>query len=115
MKFAPTLAALAAFAAFANMPAFAAEDHAAHHAAAPAAAGAEAVLAEGTVKKVDKATGKITISHGPLVKLDMPPMTMVFHAGEPEMVDKVKVGDKIRFDAARVGGVFTVTVLELVQ
>ena len=114
MKFAPTLAALAAFAAFAafaTTPAFAAEDHA----AAPAAAGAEAVLAEGTVKKVDKATGKITISHGPLVKLDMPPMTMVFVAGEPAMVDKVKAGDKIRFDVARVGGVFTVTALELVQ
>lgn len=115
MKFAVALASLATVAALAAGPAFAANEHDAHHAAAPAAAGAADAVADGTVKKVDKAAGKITISHGPLVTLDMPPMTMVFRASDPAMVDKVKAGDKIRFTADRVGGVFTVTTLELAQ
>jgi len=113
MKFALSLASLATMAAFAAGPAFASNDHAAHHGAAPAAASAAEAFSDGTVKKVDKAAGKITISHGPLAALDMPPMTMVFRASDPAMVDKVKAGDKIRFTADRVGGVFTVTTLEL--
>ena len=107
MKFALPLAALLALAL---PPAFADE---AHHGAAPgAAASTTADLSEGTVKKVDKATGKLTIAHGPLANLDMPAMTMVFKAGEPAMLDKVKPGDKIRFAAERKGGVFVVKTLE---
>lgn len=113
MKFAISLAALAATLALGTAPAQAADEHDAHHAAEPAAA-ADA-YAEGTVKKVDKAAGKLTISHGPLARLDMPPMTMVFRASDPAMLDKVKAGDKIRFVADRVGGVFTVTALEVAQ
>ncbi|CAL95568.1 copper-binding protein [Azoarcus olearius] len=113
MKFAISLAALAAALVLAPAPALAAEGHDAHHAAAPAAA-ADA-YSEGTVKKVDKAAGKLTISHGPLAKLDMPPMTMVFRAADAAMLDKVKAGDKIRFVADRVDGVFTVTALEVAQ
>lgn len=76
------------------------------------AAGAQAMLSEGTVKKVDKAGGKITISHGPLENLGMPPMTMAFRAGDPAMLDKVKPGDRIRFLADRVDGMFVVTRLD---
>ncbi|MBS0544959.1 MAG: copper-binding protein [Proteobacteria bacterium] len=97
----------------ASAPAYSANEHDAHHAAEPSAAGAVAELSEGTVKKVDKAAGKLTISHGPLKSLDMPAMTMVFRAADAAMLDKVKAGDRIRFDAARVGGAFTVTVLEV--
>lgn len=115
MKFAISLAALAATLALGTAPAQAANEHDAHHAAEPAAAAATDAYAEGTVKKVDKAAGKLTISHGPLARLDMPPMTMVFRASDPAMLDKVKAGDKIRFVADRVGGVFTVTALEVAQ
>lgn len=115
MKFAIPLAALATLFTLGSGPALAADGHDAHHAAEPAAATAADAYAEGTVKKVDKAQGKLTISHGPLAKLDMPPMTMVFRAADPAMLDKVKAGDKIRFVADRVGGVFTVTELELAQ
>jgi Cu/Ag efflux protein CusF len=96
-----------------SSPARAADEHDAHHEAAPSTATAAAELSEGTVKKVDKAAGKLTISHGPLKSLDMPPMTMVFRAADAAMLDRVKAGDRIRFDAARVGGTYTVTVLEL--
>jgi len=93
-------------------PVFATSEHRHHGARSAAAADA---LSEGTVRKVDKAAGKITINHGPMKNLDMPPMTMVFHAGDPAMLDQVRSGDRIRFVAERVGGVFTVTRLELVR
>lgn len=85
-------------------------DHDAHHGGASAAA--EAPLAEGTVKKIDKSASKLTIAHGPLASLNMPPMTMVFRAAEPGLLEQVKVGDKIRFAVERVGGALTVTAVE---
>lgn len=42
----------------------------------------------------------------------MPPMTMVFQVKDPEMLEQVKPGDKIRFDAEKVGGAFTVMKIE---
>ncbi|MDT3706256.1 MAG: copper-binding protein [Thiobacillus sp.] len=72
-------------------------------------------LSEGTVKKVDKAQGKLTLRHGPLENLDMPGMTMVFRVKDPKWLDQVKPGDNIRFLAEKVNGEFTVTRLETVQ
>ena len=69
-------------------------------------------LSDGEVRKVDKDAKKITIKHGPLANLDMPPMTMVFQVKEPAMLDQVKAGDKVRFRAEKVGGAFTVTSIE---
>ena len=70
------------------------------------------VASEGTVKKVDKAATKITIKHGPLANLGMPPMTMAFRVSDPAMLDQVKAGEKIRFTAENVGDALTVTALE---
>lgn len=91
-----------------------ADDSHKHHAASAAkpAAVASAGLTEGEVRKVDLAAGKITIKHGPMPKFDMPPMTMVYRAKDRAMLDKLKPGDKIRFDADGVGGEFTVLRLE---
>lgn len=89
----------------------AADPHAGHHAqAAPAAADVE--LVDGEVRKVDRDAKKITLSHGELKSLDMPPMTMVFRVTDPAMLDRVKAGDKVRFAVARVGGQFTLTRIE---
>ncbi len=68
-----------------------------------------AAMSDGEVRKVDKETGKITIKHGPIKSLDMPPMSMVFTAKNPSLLDKVKVGDKIRFHAVDEGGKLVVT------
>lgn len=92
-------------------PASAADGHAGHgagHAATHAAVGAS----EGTVRKIDPSAGKLTIKHGPLENLGMPPMTMAF-AADAALLDGVKVGDKVRFVAERVNGVFTVKSLEV--
>lgn len=78
----------------------------------PPAAYAQA-LADGQVTKVDESAGKITIKHGPIKKLGMDEgMTMVFRAQDPAMLKTVKPGDKIKFDADKVNGQFTVIKLE---
>ena len=71
-----------------------------------------APLVTGTVKKVDPAQGKLTVDHGPIKNLDMDAMTMVFRAGDPEMLKTVKAGDKIKFTAERVNGQITVTKIQ---
>jgi Cu(I)/Ag(I) efflux system periplasmic protein CusF len=90
-------------------PAPQAGDHASHH---PAAAAAGAPQSEGEVRKVDLTTGKITLRHGPLVNLDMPPMTMVFTASDPKLLAGLKQGDKVRFTADKKDGTYLVTAIE---
>ena len=67
---------------------------------------------EGEIKKLDKDSGKVTIKHGEIKNLDMPPMTMVFRVKDPSMLEKVKVGDKINFSAEKISGNYTVTEFE---
>lgn len=76
---------------------------------APAAA---ADLTEGEVRKVDKEQKKVTIKHGEIKNLDMPPMTMVFAVSDPAMIDKIKAGDRILFRAAELQGKLTLTELQ---
>jgi Cu/Ag efflux protein CusF len=72
-----------------------------------------AQMVDGQVTKVDESAGKITIKHGPLKKFDMDDgMTMVFRAQDPAMLKQVKPGDKIKFDADKINGQFTVTKIE---
>jgi Cu/Ag efflux protein CusF len=73
--------------------------------------GAHAQETEGEVRKIDKAQGKITLKHGEIKNLDMPPMTMVFRVKDPRMLETVSVGDKIRFSAEKLDGQYTVTVI----
>jgi Cu/Ag efflux protein CusF len=77
-----------------------------------AAAHSGAAMSDGEIRKVDKDAKKITIRHGPLQNLDMPSMTMVFQVKDPAMLDQVKAGDKVKFQAEKVGGAFTVTKIE---
>ena len=87
-------------------------DHDKHH-VADAAAAATTDMTDGEVRKVDREAGKVTLRHGPIRNLDMPPMTMVFKATDPKLLDQVKVGDKVRFVAGRAdGGGFTVQAIE---
>jgi Cu(I)/Ag(I) efflux system periplasmic protein CusF len=69
-------------------------------------------MTEGEVRKIDKDAAKITIKHGEIKNLDMPPMTMVFRVKDGGMLDQVKEGDKIKFTADKIGGAFTVTGIE---
>lgn len=70
---------------------------------------AQAQSTDAEVMKIDKAQQKITLKHGEIKNLDMPPMTMVFRVQDAGMLNAVKVGDKVKFDADKVGGQYTVT------
>lgn len=116
MKTQLTFALLAAFLTSAAQaqtaaPAPAATAMPAAAASTPVAAIAE--MAEGEVRKIDKETKKITLKHGFIKSIDMPPMTMVFQVKDVALLDKAKVGDKVRFQAEDNKGAFTVTVLEI--
>jgi Cu(I)/Ag(I) efflux system protein CusF len=81
-------------------------------ASAPATTGE---IIEGEIRRVDKDAKKITIKHGPMQSLDMPAMTMVFQVKDPGLLDKVKAGDKVKFQAQKVNGAFTVMQIEPAQ
>jgi Cu/Ag efflux protein CusF len=69
-------------------------------------------MADGEVRKVDKDAKKITVKHGEIKNLNMPPMTMVFQVKDPAMLDQVKQGDKIRFAAEDVNGAMVISKIE---
>lgn len=73
---------------------------------------AAAGLADGEVRKIDKAAGKIILKHGEIKSIDMGPMTMVFGVKSPALLDKVAVGDKVKFDAVIEKGDYVVTKIE---
>ena len=84
---------------------------------APLPAGfAQSSMVDGQVTKVDASAGKITIKHGPIKKFDMDEgMTMVFRANDPAMLTAVKAGDKVKFEADKVNGQFTVMKIQKVK
>ena len=69
-------------------------------------------MSEGEVRKVDKEAGKLTLRHGEIKNLEMPPMTMVFRAQDPAMLERVKPGDKVRFTAEQKAGALVITRIE---
>lgn len=81
--------------------------HAGTHVGQPADA-----LADGEVRKIELDTGRITLSHGPVASMGVPAMTMVYQARDPAMLDRVSVGDKVRFAAEKAGDALTLTRIE---
>ena len=89
----------------AALPALA-QDHAAHG-AAPASAPAAAETAawtQGEVRRIDAANARLTLRHGDIPNLNMPPMTMAFSLRDAALLQGLKVGDKVRFTAVDAGG-----------
>ena len=67
---------------------------------------------EAEVRKVDLAARKITLKHGEIKNLEMPPMTRVFQVPNPALLGGIKTGDKVRFTADKVNGAYTVLTLQ---
>ena len=76
------------------------------------AAVAQQSSVDGTVEKIDKSASKVTLKHGPIKNLDMDGMTMVFRVQDASALDKLRVGQKVKFEADRVNGQITVTKIE---
>lgn len=91
-------------------------DHSGHAAMAakPASAAVASVMGEGLVKKIDKSKGTVTLVHGALPN-GMPPMTMAYRVKDTAWLDKMQVGQKIRFATDPADGDMTVIRFEAVK
>ena len=72
-------------------------------------------MTQGEIRKIDKDAKKITIKHGEIKNLAMPPMTMVFQVRDPALLDKLQIGDKVQFKVMRDRGALVVTDLQPVK
>ncbi|MFL9878946.1 copper-binding protein [Herbaspirillum rhizosphaerae] len=84
-----------------------------HHPMPAAVQSNVAPKVNGEIRKIDTDAGKITIRHGEIPNLEMPPMTMVFRVASPDMLSTVKGGDQVLFTAEKSNGALTVTSIEL--
>lgn len=82
--------------------------------AKPATAASAAVmpLVDGEIRKLDPAAGLVVLKHGDIPNLAMPGMTMGFDVADKKMLNGLKVGDKVRFQAEMIKGKATVTELK---
>lgn len=89
-------------------------DHS-HGAAKEQKAGATVEMADGEIRKINKSTGKITVKHGEIKSVEMPPMTMVFGVADKAMLEGLKEGDKVKFNVKQEGSNYTVTEIKKAQ
>ena len=107
---AASLLILGAGPARAQAPAAATSDsHSSHHAAVSAQ---PAELSEGEITRWDPRTLRVTLRHGEIKNLEMPPMTMVFRVSDASVLGDLQPGDKVRFRAEQVSGAYQVTRIE---
>lgn len=69
-------------------------------------------LTDAEVRKVDKDAGKLTLRHGEIKHLEMPPMTMVFMVKDKAMLEPIKAGDKLKVRVEKDGGNYVVTEIQ---
>lgn len=72
----------------------------------------ELPAAEGEVRRVNAAGQEVTLKHGEIKNLEMPPMTMVFKVKDVAQLASIKAGDKVRFTADQINGAYTVLSIE---
>ena len=68
-------------------------------------------ITHGEVKNINQELGKITLKHGEIVNLEMPPMTMVLNVKDLAMLDGLSVGDHVMFQAVSIDGEFVITMM----
>ena len=81
-------------------------------AASKASSAAEATMTDGVVQKVDRSRGVVTLKHGEIANMSMPPMTMGFDVADKKMLEGVKVGDKVKFRVEKVNNAPIIVRLE---
>lgn len=72
-------------------------------------------MTDGQVKRINKKSKKITIKHGEIKNLEMPPMTMVFRVADEAMLEAVKKGDKVMFHVEDKDGAMVITEIKPVK
>lgn len=81
-------------------------------AVASALADSPVAMSEGELRRIDQAGQRVTLRHGPIDNLKMPPMTMVFRLAEGVDLEGLAAGDQVRFRAENEDGSYVVTALE---
>jgi Cu/Ag efflux protein CusF len=79
----------------------------------PTAASSNTTLTDAEVKKVDAATGMITLKHGEFANIGMAAMTMAYKAKDAAMLKQTHEGDKVKVRVEDVGG--TLTIVKMVK
>ena len=72
-------------------------------------------MADGEIKKIDIKAQTITLKHGPIKSPEMPAMTMSYPVKNPALLDKIKVGDKVKFSAEMRENALIITAIELAR
>ena len=68
-------------------------------------------LTDGEVRNVDAKGGQVTLKHGVIENMKMPPMTMAFPVQDKSVLSSLKEGSKVKFAVENVDGVPTITSL----
>src|SRR6267143_6600361 len=63
----------------------------------------------GTVKKVDPASGKVTIAHGPIQTMKWPAMNMTFTVKDKALLSKFSQDKKVEFEFVEQGSDYVIT------
>ncbi len=73
------------------------------------ASAAQAQWANGEIRRIDTPNLRLTIKHGEIKVLDMPPMTMVFYVKDPVLLQGLAVQDTIEFQVSLEGTKYYLT------
>ena len=73
------------------------------------ASAAQAQWANGEIRRIDAPNLRLTIKHGEIKALDMPPMTMVFYVKDPVLLQGLAVQDTIEFQVSLEGTKYYLT------
>ena len=63
----------------------------------------------GVVRKVDRASGKVTLKHDAIQSLNMPAMTMAFGVNDKDMLNRCVKDTKVEFEFVRHGRQYVIT------
>jgi Cu/Ag efflux protein CusF len=69
-------------------------------------------LIDGVARKVDHKGGKITLQHGEIASVKMPAMTMGYRVKQPQQLESIQPGSKVRFMMEKMGDDYIVTHIE---
>ena len=67
------------------------------------------ITGTGVVQGIDKANGKIKLTHDPIAALGWPKMTMFFRLKDSALADQVKEGDKVEFSLEKSASGYVIT------
>lgn len=71
--------------------------------------------AQGEIKTIRLEQGKVKIEHGPIERLGMPAMTMMFKVENPELLNGLQKGNSVNFSVDNSSGGFIITDIKIAE